>query len=81
MREYFDDFNDIELDDNELIDRLMREWEMEDRRKVTSTRRGPGWKRRWQMDDDGDEDFEDDAEDEYGEYEYDDESEDYDDDY
>lgn len=41
MREYFDDFDDIELDDNEIVDRLMREWEMEERRRVKGARRAP----------------------------------------
>jgi hypothetical protein len=41
MREYSEDFNDIEFDDNEIIDRYMREWEMAERRKATGARRVP----------------------------------------
>jgi hypothetical protein len=54
MREYFDDVDDIELDDNEIIDRLMRKWAMEERRKVKATRRGARPKRSRSFDDDGD---------------------------
>lgn len=39
MREHDDDFDDFELDDNEVVNRLMREWEMEDRRKAKGAKR------------------------------------------
>ena len=79
MREYLDDVDDIELDDNEIIDRIMREWAMEERRKVKAIRRGPGPKRRRSFDDD-DDDFDDDLDDGYDDYDYEDDD-DFDDEY
>jgi hypothetical protein len=51
MREFFDDFNDIEFDDNEIIERLMREMEEGDRRQKNAGAAGPRSKRRFGFDD------------------------------
>ncbi len=81
MRELFDDFNDIELDDNEIIERLMREMEDEERRQQASGHSGPGKRRRFEFvdRDNGDEDyddFDDDDSDDEGLEDYDDYDED-----
>lgn len=79
MREFFDDVYDIELDDNEIIDRLMREWEMEERRQMSGTRRVPARTPAAALHADEEDDLDDDLDDDF-----DDESEsyeDYDDDY
>ena len=78
MREYFDDLDDIELDDNEIVNRLMREWEMEDRRKAGGVRRVPARVLAALADDDIEDDLDDD--DSYDEFE-DDGADQYDDDY
>lgn len=85
MRELFDDFNDIELDDNEIIERLMREMEEEERRLKEGGAARPASKRRYgfaaqfvdndEADEELDDEFDDD-DDDYDDEDYDD----YDDD-
>ena len=80
MREFFDDFNDIEFDDNEIIERLMREMEEDDRRQKHAGTAGPRSKRRYGFDDrSADDDEADDEFDEFDDDDDDDEYEDYDD--
>lgn len=75
MREFFDDFNDIEFDDNDIIERLMREMEEDERRQKNAGARGPVSKRRYGFvdgpndDDDSDEGYDDDFDDDDDEYE------------
>ena len=73
MREFYDDFNDIEFDDNEIIERLMLEMEHEERRLKDAVAFGPRRKRRFSFDDGFDDDIDDDYDD------LDDEDDDYDD--
>lgn len=80
MRELFDDFNDIEFDDNEIIERLMREMEEEERRQTAA---GPARKRRYSFDrpvddNDPDEEYDDELDEDDDD---DDDDDDYDDDY
>ena len=61
MRKYDDDFDDIELDDNEIVNRLMREWELEERRKVPGAKRTPARVLRAPPDEEADNEFDDDS--------------------
>ena len=80
MRELFDDFDDIELDDNEIIERLMREMEEDERRQKEGGVARTAGKSRYgfvrKLDDDGadlDDELDDDDDiGDYDDYEFDD---------
>ena len=69
MSTVYDDLDDFEFDDNEIVKRMLREQAREELRIASRRRSGPGNKRRWEDDSD---DLNDD------EYEYEDYDEDYD---
>lgn len=77
MRPFYDDFDESEFGDNEMVNKIMREQEREERRLASHRRRGPSLKRRHEVlepqddvsDDDDYDDFEED--DEYDDDEFD----------
>lgn len=75
MRTVYDDIDDFEFDDNEIVKRMLREQAREELQMASRRRHGPSDKRRWEDDEDDDDDYDDfdddDPDDDYDDYDED----------